>query len=90
MRKQRNQPSGTRVILRLWTYAEATKATPYLRCIVRSLRERGIELQQARLTLQRIDARQIRSDRQALIQREEARRDAELAEEQFGEEPRAK
>jgi len=85
MRKQDHQEAESTADLRLWTYAEAVRALPYLRVIARSLREYWLEIQQARLQLRRLDARPGRPNRQALILREEARREAELAEEKFAE-----
>ena len=85
MRKQRNPEVESPITLRLWTYTEAVKALPYLRALVRSLREHWLHLQRARLQAQRLDARPGRPDRQALILRAEAAREAELAEDSFHE-----
>ena len=85
MRKQRNQEPESTIALRLWTYAEAVKALPYLRAIVRSLREHWLQWQRVRLQVRRLDARPGRPDRQALVLRAEAAREAELAEDRFNE-----
>jgi hypothetical protein len=85
MRKQPHQEAEAAVPLRLWTYAEAVKALPYLRSIVRSLRERKLEARQVRLQVRRLDARPGRPDRQSLILRAEAAREAELAADHFDE-----
>ncbi len=85
MRKQQHQEVPTVVIQHLWTYAEAVNALPYLRALVRSLREHWLELQQARLRARRLDARTGRSDRQALILREEVGRELEMAQEHWEE-----
>jgi hypothetical protein len=85
MRKQDHQEAETAGDLRLWTYAETVRALPYLRAIVGSLREHWLELQQARQQIRRMDARPGRPDRQTLLLREEASREAELAEEKFEE-----
>ena len=85
MRKQRHQEEEATSELRLWTHAEAVKALPYLRSIVRSLREHWLHLQRVRLEVRRLDARPGRPDRQALILRAEATREAELAAERFRE-----
>jgi Uncharacterized conserved protein (DUF2203) len=85
MGKQRNQEPESTIPLRLWTYAEAVKTLPYLRAIVRSLREHWLHLQRVRLQVRRLDARPGRPDRQALILRAEAAREAELAEDHFNE-----
>jgi hypothetical protein len=85
MSKQRKQEPEPTIVLRLWTYAEAVKALPYLRAIVRSLRDHWLELQQARQQIRRMDARPGRRDRQALLVRTEAGREVELAEERYEE-----
>jgi hypothetical protein len=69
----------------MWTYPEAVAALPYLRSVLRSLREHWLQWQQARLRVRRIDARPGRPDRHALIVRAEAGRDAERAEGQYEE-----
>jgi len=84
MRKQRDQSEST-VSLRLWTYAEANKALPYIRAVVDSVREHWLEWQRARLQLKRLDARPGRPDRHALILRENADRDAERAHDELRE-----
>src|SRR5262249_46854432 len=59
----------------------AVGAIPYFRALVRSLREHWLGMRQAHLQLRRLDARGVRPDRRALILREEASREAALAEE---------
>jgi hypothetical protein len=85
MRKQDHQEAVTTTDLRLWTYAEAVRALPYLRAIARSLREHWLEMLQARQQIRRMDARPGRPNRQTLLLREVASREAELAEEKFEE-----
>jgi len=85
MRKQQDQEVPTVVIQHLWTYVEAVNALPYLRAVMRSLRERWLELQQARLQARRLDARPGRPDRQTLIVRQEVSEEVERAQEQWQE-----
>ena len=85
MRDQRHQEAEETINVRLWTYAEAVKARPYLCSIVRSLREHWLESQRMRLQMRRLDARPGRPDRQALILRAEAAREAERAADHFNE-----
>jgi hypothetical protein len=85
MRKQSKQEAEATIDLRLWTYAEAVKAVPYLRCIVGSLREHWLDAQRVRLQVRRLNARPGRPDRQALILRAEAGQDAELAKDRLNE-----
>jgi hypothetical protein len=61
------------------------KAVPYLRGLVRSLRETWLRLQRLRLQVRRLDARPGRRGRQALIFRAGVARDAEWAEGRFHE-----
>ena len=79
MRNQSKNKAELTRPLRLWTYAEAMKAIPYLRSIVASLREHWLEAQRMRLQVRRLNARPGRQDRQALILRTEAAREADLA-----------
>lgn len=76
MKKQRKQPeSQATVALRLWTYAGVTKAIPYIRSLVQSMRDGWLELRQAQEHVRRIAARPGRPDRDSLIRLEESQRD---------------
>ena len=68
MRKQSEQPEPS-ATQRLWTYEAALSAVPYLRAVVRSLREHWLHLQSARRQIERLDSRPGRPDRQTLIRR---------------------
>jgi hypothetical protein len=59
-------------VQRLWIYEAALSAVPYLRAVVRSLREHWLHLQSARRQIERLDSRPGRLDRQTLIRRGEA------------------
>jgi hypothetical protein len=85
MKAQRHPNAELTIPRRTWTYAEAVKALPYVRAVVRSLREHWLHLHRARLQVRRLDARPVRRDRQALILRAEAAREAERAEDSFNE-----
>lgn len=80
MKKQRDENAEAMVTLRLWKLKEAHKLVPYLRSLTQSLREAWIDLRQAQEQLKRLDSRTGRADRDTLIQRAEALRDAERAE----------
>src|SRR5262249_32272729 len=54
---------------RLWTYEAALSAVPYLRAVVRSLREHWLHVQSARRQIERLDSRSGRPDRPTLIRR---------------------
>lgn len=85
MRKQRRRKTEETIELRLWTYAESQNARPYLRSIVRSLREHWLEMQRVRVQVERLDARPGRPDRRALIARAEAVQEADGAEQRLEE-----
>src|SRR5882672_1924618 len=80
MRKQRKQKNASEITLRLWTYPEAQKVVPYLRTVVRSLRDNWLEIAQARRQMRRLDAKPGRPDRHSLILKEEATHDVARAE----------
>ena len=77
-RARRNQHT-----LRVWTFAEAQAAAPYLASVVRSLREHGLEALAQHRTAQRLAERPGRPDRAALIAQEEAAAEARRAEDRF-------
>ena len=68
MRKQSEQPEPS-ATQRLWSYEAALRAVPYLRAVVRSLREDWLHLQSVRRQIQRLDSRPGQPDRQTLIRR---------------------
>ena len=69
MRKQSDQRPEASAAQRLWTYEAALSAEPYLRAVVRSLREHWLHVQSARRQIERLDSRPGRPDRQTLIRR---------------------
>src|SRR6516225_4301186 len=69
MRKQSDQQREPSAALHLWTYDAAVRAVPYLRAVVRSLRERWLHLQSVRRQIERLDSHPGRPDRQILIRR---------------------
>ena len=74
MKKQRNPKTEQTITLRLWTFAGAKKAVPYIRSLVQSLRESWLELRTAQAQDERLKSRPGRPDREALIQRDESDR----------------
>src|SRR4029453_971359 len=79
MRKQSDQQPGTTATLHLWTYEAALKAVPYLRAVVRSLREHWLHVRSVRRQIQRLDARPGRPTRQTLIRRAAAVKELDQA-----------
>ena len=71
--------------IQLWTYSQAVGAVPYLRSIVSSLREHRLAGLSQHLTACRLAERPGRPNRSAIIAREEALREARLADERFQE-----
>ena len=70
-------------VLPVWTYLQAEQASPYLRSILRSLREHRLEQLGHELRAKRLAARPGRPDRTTLIAHEDACRDARAASERF-------
>ena len=71
--------------LRLWSFDQAQAAVPYVSSIVRSLRERTIQLQALRNTVTQIETKPGRPDRKAIIALDSARKDLSRAELDYGE-----
>jgi hypothetical protein len=69
MRKQSSQQPEPSAALHLWTYEAALRAVPYLRAVLRSLREHWLHTQSVRRQIQRLDSRPGRPDRQTLVRR---------------------
>ena len=69
MRRQTDQQREPIAALHLWTYEAALSAVPYLRAVVRSLREQWLHVRSVRRQIRRLDARPGRPDRQTLIRR---------------------
>src|SRR5215468_4102458 len=85
MRKQSDQRPEPSATPRLWTYEAALSAVPYLRAVVRSLREHWLHVQSARRQIERLDSRPGRPDRQALIWRAAAVQELDQADIQLEE-----
>jgi hypothetical protein len=77
MRKQSNQQPEPGAAPHLWTYEATLRAVPYLRAVVRSLREHWLQLQSVRRQIQRLDSRPGRPDRRILVRRAEAVKELE-------------
>lgn len=81
-RRGRRTKRGTLRAIRLWTYADAAKALPYLRSLTNSLREHWLELQSRQLDARRLhDLRKL--TRREMISLEEIQNDARHAEDKF-------
>jgi hypothetical protein len=80
MRKQSDQQREPSAAQHLWSYEAALRAVPYLRAVVRSLREHWLRVQSVRRQIQRLDARPGRPDRQTLIRRTLAVKELDQAE----------
>jgi hypothetical protein len=85
MKKKQNHQANATVAMKLWTRAQALKAVPYLRAVSRSLREHWLTVRQARLSVERLDARPGPLDGPGRFLREELKREAEVALGQFEE-----
>jgi hypothetical protein len=72
MKKPCDQLPELSAPLHLWTYDAAVRALPYIRTVVRSLREHWVNYNSACRLIQRLDSRPGRPDRQTLYRRETA------------------
>jgi hypothetical protein len=70
-------------VLPVWTYPQARQASPYVRSIMRSLREHRLEQLGHESRAKRLAAQPGRPNRAAIIAQEDARRDAQRASERF-------
>jgi hypothetical protein len=85
MKKQSDHQPQPSAALHLWTYEAALSAVPYLRAVVRSLREHWLHVQSVRRQIQRLDSRPGRPDRQTLIWRAAAVKELDQADMRLGE-----
>jgi hypothetical protein len=85
MKSNRKGASRRRTTIQPWTYDKTQAALPYIASVLRSLREHKLEALHHRLDAQRLSDRPGRPDRKALIDHEEALREAQRAEERYGE-----
>lgn len=83
MKRNRNGAKRRQPTIQPWTYDQARGVLPYLRSIVRSLREHRIEAQTRQAQADRLASRPGRPDRNTLIAQEEAHRFAREAEDRF-------
>ena len=83
MKRNPKRARRSRKTFRVWTFAEAQAAAPYIASVVRSLREHGLEALAHHRTGQRLAERPGRPDRAALIAQEESAAEARRAEERF-------
>jgi hypothetical protein len=80
MNRNRKGSRRRRQTIQPYTYRQARGVLPYLRSIVRSLRDSQLRLQTHQLTAGRLAERSGRPDRGTLIAQDNARRDATAAE----------
>lgn len=75
-------------VLPVWTYTQAQQASPYIRSVLRSLREHRLEQRAQELRAKRLAAQPGRPNRTAIIALADARRDAAAAAERFNDDLR--
>jgi hypothetical protein len=85
MKKHSDQHPESTVELHLWTYAAALKSVPYLRAVVRSLREHWLHIHSVRRQIERLDSHPGRPNRQTLILRAMAAQELDQADIEFEE-----
>ena len=79
MRKQSDKKRKPSTALHVWTYEAALRAVPYLRAVVRSVREHWLDFQSARRQIERLGSRPGRPDLQTLIRRAAAVKELDQA-----------
>lgn len=72
MKNSPKEAKKRRSTLRLWTYAQAKSAAPYIASVVRSLREHALEAQSKQALLDRLASLAGRPNRDTLIATEDA------------------
>lgn len=83
MKRRRNKEKKGMRALRLWTYAEAARAVPYLRSVISSLREHWLEAQHQRRQGELLAGRPGRANRERLVAGADLRQRQERAETRF-------
>ncbi len=69
----------------VWTYEQANLAVPYIRSILRSLREQFLNLQSLQLRAQRLANKPGRPTREQILNQEETAREADRVEDSLSE-----
>lgn len=72
-----------RLVIPIWTFAQAKQALPYIVSIMQSLREHRLEARRHQTHAERLAAKPGRPDRQAIIAHQEALREAQRAEDRY-------
>ena len=85
MKRQPKRAKKREQVIQVWTLAQARAAIPYLKSVVRSLREQFLDTQSWTRKTQRLADRPGRPDRAALIEKQEAEHRAHYADTQFEE-----
>lgn len=81
--KRHKGAKKTNETLRVWTYAQAQAASPYITSVVRSLREHALDTLACHKRLRRLNERPGRPDRRTLIAVQDAQRALARAEDEF-------
>jgi hypothetical protein len=76
----RNKDASRQKAVQIWTYPQALAAVPYIRSVMRSLRETWLEARSCERHLTRLAERPGRPDRAALLAQADASRAAQKAE----------
>jgi hypothetical protein len=83
MKRNPRRSKERRQKVKLWTYAQAQTASPYIRAVVRSLREHAVEVLALQRQVQRLANRPGRPDRTALIAHQETEHQLRVARHRF-------
>jgi hypothetical protein len=85
MKRDRKTAKRSRHEMQVWTFDKARSAIPYIRSVVRSLREHALEIQAGQQESKRLADLPGRPDRQRMIDQQETERDWRRAEHRFEE-----
>jgi hypothetical protein len=72
-------------IIRVWTYAQAQDALPYITSVMRSLREHWLDAQRHEARAKHLASQPGRPDRAILVEQEETHNESQRAKERFNE-----
>src|SRR5262249_8858363 len=85
MKPKRNKSKGRTQVIRVWTQEQAMRGLPYIRSIMRSLREHRLRYQDAQGLARRLASRPGRPDRDAILAQEAAVQEVRAAADLFDE-----
>lgn len=83
MKRKRKEKKRPLRMINLWSYPDATKALPYVRSVIRSLRDHWLEAQGKRVKFDRLSNRPGKPDRATILASERTVQEKSHAEDRF-------